>query len=105
MDNLDLVGYYDADFTGCVHSRQSTSGYIFIMAGGAVSWRSVKQALIATSTIEAEIVSCFEATSQGVWLKSFISRLKVMDSISTPLRIFCDNSAAVFLAKNNKSGS
>ena len=65
-DNLDLVGYSDADFAGCVDSRKSTSGYIFIMAGGAVSWRSVKQTLIATSTMEAEFVSCFQATSQGV---------------------------------------
>ena len=104
-DNLDLVGYSDEDFAGCVDYRKSTFGYIFIMAGGAVSWRSVKQTLIATSTMEAEFVSCFQATSQGVWLKSFISGLRVMDSISRPLKIFCDNSAAVFLAKNNKSGS
>ena len=102
---MDLVGYFDADFAGCVDSCKSTSAYIFIMAGGAVSWRSVKQTLIATSTMEVEFVSCFEATSQGVWLKSFISRLRVMDSISRLLRIFCDNSVAVFLAKNNKSGS
>ena len=104
-NNLDLVGYFDVDFAGCVDSHKSTSGYIFIMASGAVSWRSVKQTLIATSTMEAEFVSCFEATSQVVWLKSFIYVLRVMDSISRPLRIFCDNSAAVFLAKNNKSGS
>ena len=75
------------------------------MAGGAVSWRSVKQTLIATSTMEAEFVSCFEATSQGVWVKSFIYWLRVMDYIFRPLRIFWDNSAAVFLAKNNTSGS
>ena len=55
--------------------------------------------------MEAEFVSCFQATSQGVRLKSFISGLRVMDSISRPLKIFCVNSAAVFLAKNNKSGS
>ena len=61
-----MVGYFDADFAGYVDSRKSTSGYIFIMAGGAVSWRSVKQTLIATSTMEVEFVSCFEATSQCV---------------------------------------
>ena len=105
MDNLDMVGYSDADFAGRVDSCKSKSGYIFIMAGGAVSWRSVKQTLIATSTMEDEFVSCFEATSQGVWLKSFIYGLRVMEAISRPLRIFCDNSAIVFLAKNNKSGS
>ena len=36
-DNLDLVGYSDANFASCVDSRKSTSGYIFIMVGGAVS--------------------------------------------------------------------
>ena len=104
-ENLDLVGYSDADFACCVDSRKSTSWYIFIMAGGAVSWINVKQTLIATTTMEAEFVSCFEATSQGVWLKSFIYGLRIMDSISRLLRIFCDNSAAVFLAKNNKNES
>ena len=103
-DNLDVIGYSDSDFAGCVDSRKSTSGYIFMMAGGAISWRSAKQTT-ATSTMEAEFVSYFEATSHGVWLKSFISGLRIMDSISRPLRIFCDNSAAVFMAKNNKSGS
>ena len=65
----------------------------------------VKRTLIATSTMEVEFISFFEVTSQGVWLKSFISGLRVMDSIPRPLRIFCDNSTVVFLAKNNKSGS
>jgi len=66
---------------------------------------SSKQSLIATSTMKAEFVSCFEATSHGVWLKSFISGLRVVDSISRPLKLYCDNSVAVFIAKNNKSGS
>ena len=104
-NNLDVIGYSDSDFAGYVDSRKSTSGYIFMMASGAISWRSVKQSLTATSTMEVEFVSCFEATSHGVWLKSFISGLKIIDTISRPLRIFCDNSAAVFMAKNNKSGS
>ena len=68
-NNLDLVGYSDAYFAGCVDSRKSTFGYIFIMASGAISWRSVKQTLIATSTMEAEFVSCFEATSQVYGLR------------------------------------
>ncbi|KAL0304637.1 UNVERIFIED_CONTAM: Retrovirus-related Pol polyprotein from transposon TNT 1-94 [Sesamum angustifolium] len=70
---------------------------------GAVSWRSAKQTLIATSTMEVEFVSCFEATSHGVWLKSFISGLRIIDLISKPLKIYSDNLAIVFTAKNNKS--
>ena len=41
-NNLEVVGYSDSDFAGCVDSRKSTSGYIFILVGGAISWRSVK---------------------------------------------------------------
>ncbi|XP_050908537.1 secreted RxLR effector protein 161-like [Lathyrus oleraceus] len=105
MDNLDVIGYSDSNFAGCVDSRKSTSGYMFMMADGAISWRSTKQTLVATSTMEAEFVSCFEATSHGVCLKSFISGIRIMDSISKSLNIFCDNSAVVFMAKNNRSGS
>ena len=104
-ENLEVIGYSDSDFAGYIDSCKSTSGYIFLMASGAVSWRSAKQTLTATSTMEAEFVSCFKATSHGVWLKSFIFVLRIMDFISRPLRIYYDNSAAVFMAKNNKSGS
>jgi hypothetical protein len=104
-DNLGVIGYSDSDFVGCVDSRKSTSGYTFMMVGGAVSWRSAKQTLISTSTMEVEFISYFEATLNGVWLKSFIYGLRIMDSISKPLRMYCDNSAVVFMAKNNKSGS
>jgi len=104
-NNLDVIGYSDSDFADCVDSCKSTSGYIFMMAGGAISWRSVTQNLTATSTMEADFISCFEATSHGVWLKSFISGLKIVDTISRHLRIFCNNSVVVFMAKNNKSGN
>ena len=104
-DNLEVVGYSDSDLAGCVDTKKSTSGYIFLLAEGAISWKSVKQTLVATSTMEAEFVSCFEASSQGIWLKNFITGLKIVDSISRPIKMYCDNIAAVFLAKNNKSGS
>ncbi|KAL4325263.1 hypothetical protein GQ457_11G002710 [Hibiscus cannabinus] len=69
-DHLEVIGYSDPDFAGCVDSRKSTSGYIFMFASGAISWRSVKQTLTATSTMEVEFVSCFEASSHGIWLKN-----------------------------------
>ena len=67
-----------------------------MFASGAISWRSAKQTLIATSTMEVEFVSYFEATSHGVWMKSFIFGLRIVDSISRSLKVFCDNSTAVF---------
>ena len=104
-DDLEVIGYSDSNYVGCIDSQKSTLGYVFMLVGGVVSWRSVKQTLTATSTMEAEFVSCFEATSHGVWLKSFMSGLRVVNSISRPMRLYCDNSTTVFLAKNNKSGS
>ena len=76
-----------------------------MLAGGAISWRSAKETLVTTFTMEAEFVSSFEAISHCVLLKSFISGLRIVNYISKSLRLYCDNSAAVFMAKNNKSGS
>ena len=100
--HLEVVGYSDSDYAGCVDSRKSTFGYMFLLAGGAVSWKSGKQSVIATSTMEAEFVACFEATVHALWLRNFILRLGLVDNIEKPLRIYCDNSAAVFFSKNDR---
>ena len=42
IDNLEVIGYSDSDFVGFVDSRKSTSGYIFKLVDGVVSWRSAK---------------------------------------------------------------
>ena len=76
-----MIGYLDSNFAGCVDSRKSTSGYIFMVAGGAISRKSVKKTLTATFTMEVVFVSCFEATTHGVWLKSFISGLDIVDNL------------------------
>jgi hypothetical protein len=55
--------------------------------------------------MEAEFIACYEATTQELWLRNFIGGLKIVDSIARPITIFCDNSATVFIYKNNKSGS
>ena len=65
-NNLDVIDYSYSDFAGCVDSCKSTYGYIFMMTGGAISWKSVKQTLTATSTMEVEFLSCFEVTSHGI---------------------------------------
>ena len=64
--HLEIVGYSDSDFVGCLDSRRSTSGYIFMLARGAVSWKSVKQRLIVSSTMEAKFIACYEASNHGI---------------------------------------
>ena len=66
MNSLEVVGYANSNFIGYVDSWKSILGYIFMLVGGGVSWKSVKQSLTTTSTMEVEFFSCFEATSHGV---------------------------------------
>jgi hypothetical protein len=60
--SLYLEGYSDSDFVGDVNDRKSTSGHVFTLAGGAISWKSSKQTITASSTMYAEFVVCYEAT-------------------------------------------
>jgi hypothetical protein len=104
-DKLEIVGYTDSDFAGCQDSKKSTSGYIFMLTGGAVSWKSSKQSLTATSTMEAEFISCYQASNQAIWLRNFVTGLQVMETIKLPLKIYCDNNSVVLYFNNNKSTS
>jgi len=51
----------------------------------------------------AEIIACFEATGQAMWLKKFIPGLRVVDCIEKPLKIYCDNSSAIDHFHNQRS--
>ena len=104
-EQLEVVGYSDSDYGGCLDSLKSTSGFVFMLANGAISWKSEKQSITASSTMEAEFVACFEASSHALWLRNFVSGLGVVDSIAKPLRIYCDNTATVFFSKNVKFSS
>ncbi|KAK2965713.1 hypothetical protein RJ640_022240 [Escallonia rubra] len=89
-DNLEVIGYSDSDYARCVDSLKSTSGYVFMLAEGPISWKSAKQSLMASHTMEVEFVASFEASCHSVRLKNFITGLKVVDTILRPLKIFCD---------------
>jgi len=60
--DLKLRGYSDADWGGDTDESRSTSGYVFTLSGGAISWYSRKQDYIALSTMEVEYVACSIAT-------------------------------------------
>ena len=98
-----MVGFSDSDYAGCVDDKKFTSGYIFMMDEGAVSWKSVKKTLTPSSTMEVEYMPCYEATCHTIWLRNFISTLEVVQSISRPLKLFYDNSAAVYFSRNTRS--
>ena len=68
-ESLEIEGYSDADFAGDADDRKSTSGYIFTLAKRAISWKSSKQSVTASSTMYAEFVACYEASGQVTWLE------------------------------------
>ena len=102
---LEVVGFSDSDYAGCVDDKKSTYGYIFMMVEGAVSWKGVKQTLTASSTMEAKYVACYDATCHAIWFQNFISTLEVVQSISKSLKVFCDNSTTVSFSRNTRSTS
>ena len=104
-DKLEIIGYFDSDFAGCQDSKRSTSGYIYMLAEGAISWKSAKQTLVASSTMAAEFVACYEASNHGIWLRNFVTGLRVVDGIERPLKLFCDNKSAVMYSNNNRSSA
>ncbi|KAM0037011.1 putative RNA-directed DNA polymerase [Helianthus debilis subsp. tardiflorus] len=102
-DRLEVVGYSDSDFAKCKDDKKSTSGYIFMLAGGPISWKSHKQQLTTTSTMMAEYIAVYNATCHGMLLRNLITGLKIVNSISRPLKLYCDNSAAVSFSNSNSS--
>jgi hypothetical protein len=99
---LKLQGYSDADYAGNIDDRRSTSGQIFFLGGGPVSWGSTKQRSVSTSTTEAEYIALCEACKQGQWLRGLLRELKCTEfmnpSLATP--IFSDNQAAIAISKD-----
>jgi hypothetical protein len=102
-ESLVPTGYTDSDFQSDIESRKSTSGYVFTLGGGAISWRSVKQSSIADSTMEAEYIAASEAAKEAVWLRNFLLDLGVVPSAQSAITLYCDNSGAVANSKEPRS--
>lgn len=93
-----FVGYSDADYAGCIDSRRSTSGFIFLHLGCAVNWGSRRQQCTALSTTEAEYIAASNASKEAVWLRRLLIQI---DSLpSGPVRLMCDNESAIRLVHN-----
>jgi hypothetical protein len=71
-EELNIKGYVDASFDTDPDDSKSQTGYVFMLNGGAVSWSSCKQELVAQSTMESEYMSASEVASERVWLCKFV---------------------------------
>jgi len=88
-----LVGYSDPDWANDSADRTSQVGHVFLASNGAISWQSRKHSLIAMSTLEAEFITCSEASREA---KSFLQLQNDIHSNDLPpLPINCDNQGAL----------
>lgn len=79
--------------------RHAISGYVFLI-GGAVSWSSKRQEIVALSTVEAEYVALTHATKEAIWLKNLLA--EIYGSASDPVEIRGDNQGSIALARDDK---
>jgi transposase InsO family protein len=97
-DDLDLRGFVDADWAGCLDTRRSTTGYVFRINNSSVIWSSKRQPTVASSTVEAEYTAVSEAGREAMWLRYLLTELGI--SQRKPTVIHCDNKGAIRLALN-----
>ena len=93
-----LQGFVDADWASDVNDRKSTSGYVFMLGGAAISWSSKKQAAVALSSTEAEYIAAAHAAKEALWLRRLLTELG-MPMIS-PTTLHIDNQSAIAIARN-----
>jgi hypothetical protein len=102
-DLSPLVGYSDADWAGDIDTRRSTSGYVFGIGTGPISWSSKRQSTVSLSNCEAEYIGQTQATKEAVWLRNLLAEIANMRERDIPTTvIYGDNQGAIALAKNAK---
>jgi hypothetical protein len=94
----DLTGYTDADYAGDLDTRKSTSGYVFIYQGGAVSWASRRQRCTSLSTTESEFLAACETAKEAIWIQRLLSEIK--NSEVKTVQILCDHQSSISLIRN-----
>jgi hypothetical protein len=95
----------DANFAACPDTRRSTTGVAVVCFGGAVSWESRKQPTTAASTMDAEYQACGAAAREVLSFRKLIEEFTVLCAelcLKGPLRVFCDNQAALTLCADKK---
>ena len=98
---INLVGYADSDWANDQDDRKSTSGYVFYLGKGCITWQSKKQPTTALSTTEAEYMSMSNATKELIWLRTLLNEIGFHQSDATT--IYQDNMGSIDLSQNNKN--
>ncbi|GKF22800.1 hypothetical protein Tco_0075122, partial [Tanacetum coccineum] len=88
-------GYSDASWINHVEDSSSTSGWVFLLGGGAISWASKKKTCITSSTMEFEFVALAATSKEAEWLKNLIHEISIWPKPIAPISIHCDSAATL----------
>jgi phosphoribosyl-AMP cyclohydrolase len=94
---LDIHGFVDVDWAGDMDHKISTSGYVFNLFGGEISWMIKRHFVVALSTKEVEYITITHARKEVVWLQILCSGIGLVQQV---VRIDCDSQSVIFLVKN-----
>jgi len=86
-NSIELVGYSDADWAGDRDTRRSTTGYVFMLGGGCISWASKLQPTVALSSAEAEYMAMAAAVQEAIYLRRLLEDLGFKQEQATVLSI------------------
>ncbi|CAM8975229.1 unnamed protein product [Rhodiola kirilowii] len=87
--------FSDASWISNEEDHSSTSGWVFLLGGGAISWASKKQICINSSTMESEFVALAVASKEAEWLKNMIHEIPLWERPISPISIHCDSAATL----------
>ncbi|GJY48599.1 zinc finger, CCHC-type containing protein [Tanacetum coccineum] len=90
-----LEGYTDASWICNTKDNLSTSGWVFLLGGGAISWASKKQTCITGSTMESEFVALAATGKEAEWLKNLLLEIPLWVKPRAPISIRCDSVATL----------
>ena len=97
-----LEWYSDANWISDSDETKSTSGYVFTLGGGAITWRSARQTIIARSTMESEFVALEMAGNKAEWLKNFLANIPLGMKPTPSVSIHCNCQSTIAIAKREE---
>ncbi|GJV60868.1 hypothetical protein Tco_1466968 [Tanacetum coccineum] len=88
-------GYSDADWNSLSDDSEATSGYIFSIADGVVSWKFKKQTILSQSSMKSEIIVLATASEEAIWLRCLLAKTPLWEKLIPAVLIHCDSNAAI----------